>query len=177
MFASTDYGTTHRIVLRAFPDEIAAEALARRAGIAPELPAGARLIFEASKPYPKANEWSLSSVVVATEPLLRATDIATCQLVELPNVTIDLGGGLGDHSEMWPYLRITWSAESQAKLRALVATTPKAQLYAAFGDDVVDDWVPGVPREGAIESVDLRVPAPDSTIARRRLRRMILPCL
>lgn len=172
-----DNRPVHLIVLSASPDELSSEALARRNAPAAVLPPGARLLFEAGKPYNrKPAQWTLSSLAVAAKPILVASDVATCQVVELPNVVLDFGGGDGDIAETWPYLHIVWTPAATATLQGLVASAPKTLIDAAFGDDVLDDWYPGIGRLG-VGVAELRVPAPNSAIARKHLQRMTnLPC-
>lgn len=163
---------THTMVLSATPDEAASQALARRGQVTAQLPDDARLVFEVTKPYPRADEWSYSSVVVTSAPVLTTADLTSCTVVERPYAVIDLSNK-HDNSGTWPYLALAWPASTKARLDDLVALDPDLRLYAGFGDDIVDDWAPGHATNGTA-GAELRVPAPDAATARARVATM--PC-
>ena len=162
---------THLAFVSGRPDETSADAVARRGMPAAQLPADAKLVYAIDKPYPHVDEWAFTSVVVASAPVLTAADV-TCSVVERPNVVIHIGQSTTE-SGTWPYLALTWAAPIRTRLEELVASDPDVELYVAYGDDIVDDWLPGKLQHGT-ESVELEVPGPDAETARALAA--ALPC-
>ena len=150
-------GNTHILMVPADPSEASASAVARRGGPAPKLPPGTRMLYDSSLNSSGALVWMLHSLVVASKPILDATDVATCEIVGRPEVVIS---ATKTESSTWPWVHITWTPAGIAKLQAVVDADENATLYLALGDDVVGDWPVASGHDG-IGGVAIKIPQPD----------------